>query len=223
MEHAMNSVLNYSSLFAQGIGITLAAWSISGAVSLCIGIILGIISSDYLGFKKAQKSIQCYTFITKGIPAYVQILIIYFALPSLLKINLSGFVAATVALALCSSGYMTEIIRSGINAIPKGQWHASFVLGYPLTVSIRRIIAPQMFRLTMPTIIGEFEQLLKSTALLATIGVTEVTRVGMNIISRELNPLSIYFTIAIIYLALSGLLNMIVSLYHQQRRFYDYR
>lgn len=221
MEHTMNSILNYSSLFAQGIGMTFAAWSIAGTISLCIGIILGIVSSDYLGFEKAQKSIQCYTFITKGIPAYVQILIIYFALPSLLKINLSGFVAATIALALCSSGYMTEIIRSGINAIPKGQWQASFVLGYPLNISIRRIIAPQMFRLTMPTIMGEFEQLLKSTALLATIGVTEVTRVGMNIISRELNPLPIYFTIAVIYLLFSALLH--ITILAAQRRFYGYR
>lgn len=218
----MSSICNYSSLFLQGIGITLAAWLIAGTISLCIGIVLGIISSDYLGLKKVQNSIRCYTFITKGVPAYVQILIIYFALPSLLKINLSGFVAATMALALCSSGYMTEIIRSGINAIPKGQWHASFVLGYPLSVSIRRIIAPQMLRLTIPTIMGEFEQLLKSTALLATIGVTEVTRVGMNIISRELNPLPIYCTIAIIYLALSALLHM-VMLYQQQRRSYGYR
>jgi cystine transport system permease protein len=79
-----------------------------------------------------------------------------------------------------------------------------------------------MFRLTIPTIMGEFEQLLKSTALLATIGVTEVTRVGMNIISRELNPLPIYCTIAIIYLAFSALLHM-VMLYQQQRRSYGYR
>lgn len=217
----MSSIFNYSTLFAQGIGITLAAWIIAAMISLGIGIILGIISSDYVGLKKVQNSITCYTFITKGVPAYVQILIIYFALPSLLKINLSGFVAATAALALCSSGYMTEIIRSGINAIPQGQWHASFVLGYPLTVSIRRIIAPQMFRLTMPTIIGEFEQLLKSTALLATIGVTEVTRVGINIISRELNPLPIYCTIALIYLTLSALLNIIML--SGQRRLYGYR
>lgn len=217
----MNCILNYSTLFAQGIGITLAAWLLAGTVSLCIGIVLGIISSDYVGLKRVQACIRCYTFITKGVPLYVQILIIYFALPSLLKINLSGFVAATVALALCSSGYMTEIIRSGINAIPSGQWHASFVLGYPLTVSIRRIIAPQMFRLTMPTIMGEFEQLLKSTALLATIGVTEVTRVGMNIISRELNPLPIYFTIAAIYLLFSALLHIIM--FSAQRRFCGYR
>lgn len=217
----MSSIFSYSTLFAQGIGLTLAAWLLAGAISLCIGIMLGIISSDYIGLKRAQTCIRCYTFITKGIPAYVQILIIYFALPSLLKINLSGFVAATAALALCSSGYMTEIIRSGINAIPQGQWHASFVLGYPLTISIRRIIAPQMFRLTMPTIMGEFEQLLKSTALLATIGVTEVTRVGMNIISRELNPLPIYCTIAIIYLMFSALLHTVML--WQQRRFYGYR
>jgi polar amino acid transport system permease protein len=81
---------------------------------------------------------------------------------------------------------------------------------------------PQLFRTILPALIGELEQLLKSTSLLATIGVTEVTRVGMNIISRELAPLPIYGAIALIYLFFSALLTLLMW-YIERRMAYGYR
>lgn len=202
---------NYFTLFMQGISVTVAAWCIAGAISLCLGTLLGFASCAYFNFTRTQQVIKVYTFIAKGIPAYVQILIAYFVLPSLLQIHISGFVAATGALAFCSSGYITEIVRSGINTISLGQWEASYVLGYPTSTAIKRIILPQLKCISLPAIAGELEQLLKSTTLLATIGVTDITRVGINIISRELNPLTIYCVIAIIYLLLSALLAYIMQ------------
>lgn len=216
MEYAMSNVMTYAPLFMQGIGITVSSWIIAGSISLGIGFLFGFIGCDYLAISSIKRLISIYTFITKGIPAYVHILIAYFALPSLLHINIPGFIAATGALALCSSGYMTEIVRAGINAIPQGQWDACFVLGYPVPVAIRRIIFPQVIQTIKPTLLGELEQLLKSTTLLATIGVTDITRVGINIISRELNPLPIYGIVAAIYLLFSALLYLVSTL--QKRR-----
>jgi His/Glu/Gln/Arg/opine family amino acid ABC transporter permease subunit len=216
------SIINYIPLFMSGASVTLAAWLLAGSLSIVLGGFLGIISSHYIGSTKVINIVKIYTFITKGIPAYVQILIAYFVIPSLLGITISGFVAASLALALCSSGYVTEIIRSSINAIAKGQWDACFVLGYPLRATIQRIIAPQTLRIALPALIGELESLLKSTSLLATIGVTEVTRVGMNIISRELNPLPVYCLIACIYLGFSALLNLVI-MYAKKRGRYGYR
>lgn len=217
----MELVMNHLLIFVQGISVTLAAWLIACILSVCIGVTLGLASCAYINAQHAQRCIKLYTFITKGIPAYVQILIAYFVIPSLLHIKVSGFVAATGALAFCSSGYMTEIFRAGINSIPQGQWDACFALGYPLHATIKRIIIPQVIRNILPAVIGETEQLLKSTTLLATIGVTEVTRVGMNIISRELNPVPIYCIIALIYLGFAALLHSLVS-YIQSRRSYGY-
>lgn len=211
----------YIPLFLKGASITVAAWFIAGTLSLFLGTMLGIMSASAVGFSKVKALIKLYTFITKGIPAYVQILIFYFVLPSVLGIQISGFLAATIALALCSSGYVTEIVRASINAVPVGQWSACFVLGYTLPEAIVRIIMPQAVRVALPALIGELEQLLKSTSLLATIGVTEVTRVGMNIISRELNPLPVYAIIACIYLLFSAVLNMLMI--YSERRLYGYR
>lgn len=218
----MNTLLTYFSLFSYGAAISIGAWISASFISLFIGTLIGIISCNYLTTPLITALVKTYTFIAKGIPAYVQILIAYFVLPSLLGINLPGFIAATAALAFCSSGYITEIIRAGINSIDTGQWQACFALGYPLQKTLLRIILPQAFTNILPALFGELEQLLKSTSLLATIGVAEITRVGMNIISRELNPLPVYFTVAGIYLLLSGFLQLL-NIYIERRLCNDNR
>lgn len=212
MGDRMNSIITYAPLFLKGSSITLAAWICAGTASMLIGTLLGILSAQSVGSKTATTLIKVYTFVTKAIPAYVHILIAYFIIPDLLGINVSGFFAATCALAVCSSGYVTEIIRSQINAISAGQWDACFVLGYTTPQTLKRIILPQVFKISIPALLGELEQLLKSTSLLATIGVTELIRVGMNIISRELNPLPVYLTIAALYIVFSALLYIITTL-----------
>lgn len=199
-------MISYLPLIAQGTATSIGAWLITGCISIIIGTLLAVISCRQLQMFYSAYAISCYTFIAKGIPVYVQILIAYFVLPSLIGINLSPFVAGTLALALCSSGYVTDIVRSGIDALPQGQWQAAYVLGYSTKQTMQRIILPQALRIVLPALFGELEQLLKSSSLLATIGILELTRSGMNIISRELNPIPVYLIIALIYLSLSALL-----------------
>ena len=205
------SFIQYLPLFFRGTVVTLCAWIISGSMSLFIGTVLGIVSCRSLTTVRLRRIIGWYTFIAKGVPAYVQLLIAYFVIPSLLGITVSAFPAALAALAFCSSGYVTEIVRSSINTISRGQWDACFALGYSVKDTLLRIILPQAFKNAMPTLLGELEQLLKTTSLLATIGISELTRTGMNIISRELNPMPIYLTIACIYLLFSALLHLLTT------------
>lgn len=215
-------IISYFTLLLQGAAMTVAAWATAAIISLSIGTIMGIISCRYLTSPVITQITQLYTFIAKGIPAYVQILIAYFVLPSLIGINVPSFVAATCALGFCSSGYVTEIVRSGINTIPKGQWDACTVLGYSLQSTLTNIILPQTVANILPTLIGELEQILKSTSLLATIGVLEITRAGMNIISRELNPIPVYLIIAGTYLIFS-LITRCISSRLEKRFNYGYR
>lgn len=211
---------SYIPLFLEGMTTTFFSWIIAGIMSLFIGVSLGIISCNQLASPLAKRILFTFSFVAKGIPAYVQILIAYFILPSFLGLQIEAMTAACLALAFCSSGYVTEIVRSGINAIPEGQWDAARSLGYPLNSTIRQIILPQTFKNIGPALFGEFEQLLKSTSLLATIGITELTRSGMNIISRELNPVPVYLTVACLYLLFSFLLNT-TSVLVERRLAYD--
>lgn len=202
--------LGYAPMLLQGTLMTLVAWLVAGSMSFIVGMLLGIISCHRLASVRLRKIVRVYTFVAKGIPAYVQILLAYFVIPALCNINISGFVAAVAALAFCSSGYITEIVRSGINSVAQGQWDASFVLGYNTRQTLVRIILPQAWRNMFSAVCGELEQLLKSTSLLATIGIVELTRTGMNIFSRELNPIPVYMLVALIYLLFSALLQMIM-------------
>lgn len=215
-------ITNYIPLLLKGIGTTVAAWLCAASGSFLVGVSAGIMSSQRDTSIIIRILIKAYTFIAKGIPAYVHILIAYFVLPIVCGVSFSPFVAATGALIFCSSGYVTEIIKAGIQAVPEGQSDAAFVLGYTRMQTIRYIIMPQALRMVLPALLGEAEQLLKSTALLATIGVTELTRAGQNIISRELNPLPVYLLIATIYLCFSALLYGLV-IFVQQRNRYDKR
>lgn len=193
-------IAQYSLLIVQGIAVTFIAWISAMTLSVLVGTCFGMLSCRYVSSPLIVWAIRVYAFITKGIPAYVQILIAYFMLPALLGVQIPGFVASVGALAVCSSGYVTEIIRAGINAVPIGQYDACIALGYSYGTLMRRIIMPQAMKNVAPALFGECEKLLKSTSLLATIGITEITRAGMNIISRELNPVPVYLMIAGIYL-----------------------
>lgn len=208
----------YGPLLLKGLGVTIGAWLVAGAISLSIGTWLGIWSSHHLANSYWLVLIRCYTFIAKGVPAYVQILIAYFVIPSFLGINLSGFWAAVLALAFCSSGYVAEIIRGGINIVGLGQWEACTVLGYSRQEALWRIILPQALKNALPSLFGEMEQLLKSTALLATIGITELTRTGINIISRELDPIPVYLLIAGFYLVLAAILQCTMIYFEKRGR-----
>ncbi|MBI2345027.1 amino acid ABC transporter permease [Candidatus Dependentiae bacterium] len=214
-------ITKYFSLILQGTITTATTWIFAAAGSLALGISLGILSCNQLNLSKIKFTIRMFSFIAKAIPAYVQILIAYFILPLLLNYNLSSWTSGILALIICSSGYVTEIIRAGINTIPASQWDAAFVLGYSKYQTLMRIILPQVLNNIFPTLIGELEQLLKSTSLLATIGVTELTRTGINIISRELNPVPMYLLIATIYVLFSTILQIILII--QERYSYDYR
>src|SRR5690606_27696645 len=161
------------------------------------GTIFGILASDRLRLPIAAPLIDWYTFILRAVPFFVQLLIVYFVLPDLLGIDLSVFASSVIALGGCSSGYVCQIVRAGINSIPAIQWEAAFVLGYTRLQTLCYIILPQMLKNVLPALNNELEGILKSTAILSSIGMLELTRMGMNIVSRELkDPLSIYVIVA---------------------------
>ncbi len=201
----------YAPLLFSGACMTLLIWIITSLISLIGGIFFGILSCNRLQNSLIRWPLNFYILCAKGVPAYVQILIVYFVLPQILPFSFSPLTAGILALGFCSAGYMTEIIRSSINSVSTGQWDACFVLGYTTPVALRRIILPQVFASSIAPISGELEQLLKSTSLLSTIGVLEITRAGQNIVARELNALPVYLSIALFYIAISFLTSLITK------------
>ncbi len=203
-------------LLMQGAGMTFITLLSAGCLSLCFGTLFGVLTCQRLKTSVISPLIDGITFILRAVPFYVQLLIIYFVLPDILNINLEAFTASIIALGICSSGYVTQVVRCGINSIPLEQWESASTLGYSTSSSVRYIIFPQMMRNILPALTNELDALLKSTAILSSIGVLELTRMGMNIVSREMEPLAIYLAVAGIYVVISGILNLI-SKYLEKR------
>jgi His/Glu/Gln/Arg/opine family amino acid ABC transporter permease subunit len=209
MSASMELLVESAPLLLRGAAATLQIWVTAVLISMTVGVCWGILSSRRTWVSVLSSIVSVFTFVLRGVPFYVQLLIVYYVLPDFLGMNFSSFVSGTISLGFCSAGYIAQITRSGINSLPEGQWDASYVLGYSKFHVLKSIIIPQMLRNVAPAIAGEFDQLLKSTSILATIGFLELTRVGMNIIAQEMVPMTIYLSIAGIYLVMSLVLNII--------------
>ncbi|MBN2479002.1 MAG: amino acid ABC transporter permease [Parachlamydiales bacterium] len=183
----------------------------ASSLSIILGSILGVFSCNWIKIPILSKAIETITFIARGIPFFVQLLIVYFVIPDFLNFNISPLTASVIALGVCSSGYVAQFIRGSINAIPIAHRESAYVLGYSMTKTLFCIVLPQAFRLALPSMNNELDALLKSTAVISSIGMLELTRIGMNLVSREMEPVPIYLFIAFIYLCMSAVLNIITK------------
>lgn len=216
---SLDLILRSLPLLLKGAALSLQIFTVASVLSLTIGAIMGALTCRRLRCRWTSSALEGIAFVLRAVPFYVQLLIAYFVLPDLLGIELEAFTAAIIALSLCSSGYIAQIVRGGLNAIPKEQWEAAYTLGYSTVNSLRYIILPQVLRNILPSLTGELDAMLKSTAILASIGLLELTRMGMNIVSREMDPLPIYLAVAVLYVGISAIINIISKKLEKRLRY----
>lgn len=181
------------------------------AISLLLGLILGVIGAS----GKRSKHIvpraiaNFYVEVIRGTPLLLQILLIFSVIPSIytaitgtvLRINV--YLIGIIALSLNSGAYQTELIRSGINGVDKGQWEACETLGLSTKQAMRFVILPQAFKRIVPPVISEFITLIKDSSLISTIGAVELLK-GAQVIGTEYyDVMSPYILAAIFYLIMT--------------------
>jgi polar amino acid transport system permease protein len=194
-------------LMLQGCWITLQIAFLAICLGLCGGICMGILNCNKLRSPLLGAFLNGFVWVIRGTPLFVQVLIIYYALPELLGYSLSPFAAGVVALGANSTAYISEIVRGSINALPEGQWEAAYVVGLNTSQTLQGIILPQMVRICLPGLINELTSLIKETSTLTLIGVAELTKVSRDIVARELDPMTIYLAAAAIYFSLTSCLS----------------
>jgi polar amino acid transport system permease protein len=172
-----------------------------------------------------------YVEIVRGIPLMVQLLFIWFALPqvldflgqallnrvpslgqALIELSFSPFVAAVTGLTICYGAYMSEIVRAGIESIPHGQMEAARSLGMSYVQAMRYVILPQALRVVLPPSGNEFVALLKDSALVSVLAVSDLTRRGREYMARTFLSLETWAMVALIYLVLTLFFARIVAL-----------
>lgn len=168
-------------LVLKGLGVTLelAGWSLLYA--FLVGLAFGVLR--WLGFRLTEPLCWFYVEFARNTPPVVQILFWYFSasylLPEWMFRGLRDigyeFAAAVVALSMYHGAFIAEVVRAGLNSIPKGQFEAARALSLTLAQALGRIVLPQALRVAIPPLINEATALTKNTSLAMAIGVTELT------------------------------------------------
>jgi arginine/lysine/histidine/glutamine transport system substrate-binding/permease protein len=170
------------------------------------GVAIAMISP----YKWLRRLCRVYVDFFRGTPMLVQLFIIYFGLPALLKgigldFSLDRLPAAIIALSLNVAAYLAEIMRGGIESIDKGQWEACSSLGMNPLQTMQDVIFPQAFRRMLPPLGNEFITLIKDTSLAAVIGFEELFRQGQLEVATTYQAFRIYIAVALVYLVLTTL------------------
>lgn len=143
----------------------------------------------------------------RGTPLLVQLLLIYYLLPSI-GLDVPSEVAAIAGMSLCTAAYQAEIMRGGFAAVPQGLVEAADMVGMSHAATFRRIKLPIAFKLTLPGLINEWIMMLKSSSLVSVVGVVELTRMAQDLAASTYRPLELYAAAGFIYLCI----NVVVAL-----------
>lgn len=144
----------------------------------------------------------------RGTPVLVQVLLCYY-LPDQLGLSLPGWLAAVLALTLNTAAYQSQILQSGFRAVPPGQLEAAAVCGLGPRQTLWHIQIPQVLRFTSPALISELIDVVKASAVVSVIAITDLMRVGQQLASASYRPLEAYLAIALTYLLLTSLLSLL--------------
>jgi polar amino acid transport system permease protein len=162
-------------LMLRGLGVTVML----GVVSIILGLVGGLVLAmlRLYGYAPVRFLARVYIDVLRSIPLLVLLVLIYYALP-FVGIRLSSFAAATAALSLVSCAYSAEIFRSGIEAIPRGQFEASASQGMSFFNTMRDIILPQAMRIVMPPMTSNCINVMKDTALASVVAMPDLLSGG---------------------------------------------
>lgn len=187
------------------------------ALSLLFGLILGTLGATGKRSKHAlpRDIANVYVTIIRGTPLLLQILIIFSVIPSMYTaitgkiLRIDPLLIGVLAMSINSGAYQTELIRSGVNAVDKGQWEACETLGLSNWKTLKLVILPQAFKRIVSPLISEFITLIKDSSLISCIGAVELLKGAQIIGAQYFDVMSPYMLAAIFYLVMTCVVSMI--------------
>lgn len=196
--------LLFSTQFFYPALIVIAIAAVSMGIGAAIGTLGGIVLTARL--PGLRQVVRAYVTTIRGIPALVQIVFWYNALPALTggAINLPAYAVGILALGINEGAYMTEIVRAGIQSIDRGQREASQALGLGYGSMMRKVILPQAVRVAIPPAGNQVINLIKNTSLLFAIAIPEIFATGINIYSMNFKYFEVIAVVALWYFLLAS-------------------
>ncbi|MDD4797697.1 MAG: amino acid ABC transporter permease [Eubacteriales bacterium] len=200
----MSYLLQLCAGLSQGLRYTVGLFCITVVFSLPLGLMMAFLR---VSKSRAVRSVTGgYVWLMRGTPLLLQLFFFYFGLTFLPVIGpyltMGRFEAACLTFVLNYAAYFCEIFRGGLLAVDKGQHEAAKVLGFSRWQTTLRIVIPQMLRVTLPSVTNECITLVKDTALVTAIGVTEILYFAKGAVNRDVN-VAAYAVAAAFYLIMT--------------------
>jgi polar amino acid transport system permease protein len=184
-----------------GLALTLVLASLGLMLALPFGLFLGLARVSPLPWLRWP--VTALVFVVRGTPLLMVIFWAYFFLPSVTGVQTSQFATMLMALVLFDSCYLAEIVRAGVNGLPRGQVESARSLGLPWFAAMRLVILPQALRHMLPSLVNQFISTIKETSLGYIIGLTEVSFVATQINTQVfIYPTQIYLALGLTYFVL---------------------
>jgi polar amino acid transport system permease protein len=194
----MSSELLYTSLsiLLQGLGATL----LLSVAAIAGGTLTGLVAAVLRSFGPAgtRYVAKLYIELFRGTPVLITLLFIYFGV-SYFGYAIDVFAAGVVGLSVYQGAYIAEVFRSGIEAVPRGQWEVSQILGLGKMQTFFSVILPQTGKIVLPPLVGQYLSLIKDTSIVSMIGMSELMHGGQAIVDRVGKPVEIYGLVAVLY------------------------
>lgn len=197
----MSYILEILPSLLSGAATTLQVFALVLVFSIPLGIMLAF--SMQIRLKPLQWLLHIYIWIMRGTPLLLQLIFIYYVLPSI-GVRLDRIPAAIIAFTLNYAAYFAEIFRGGISSIPTGQYEAAKVLKFTPVQTIRLIILPQVVKIVLPSVFNEVMTLVKDTSLVYALGISDLILASRTAANRDAS-LAPMFVAGLIYLLLIGL------------------
>lgn len=216
MEYRWNfaSVWENWQALAVGVSGTLRLFIVCAVVGLSFGLVVAF------GRRARRTPVRwlatAFVEFFRNTPVLVQILWFYFALPMLMPVEISPFIAAALAISLNSAAYSAEIYRGGMQSIEPGQTEAARALGMGAFQTLRRIVLPQAIRRVLPALTNRTVEIFKMSTLASVVAYAELVQQGKLVASLNFNPLEVYTVIGALFMIL--LYPIIRATYALERR-----
>ncbi|BBK36981.1 ABC transporter permease [Allostella sp. ATCC 35155] len=190
-------VARHLPLLLEGLAQTLRLSLAAIAGGLAIGLVLALMRLSGRRWL-AWPAIAVIEFF-RATPPLVHLFWVFYALPILIGVNLSPFAAAMLALSVQSGAFFAEVYRAGIVSVERGQWEGARAIGMRPAQVMRRVVLPLALRRMVPPFVERAFELVKTTALAATLAYGELLYQAMVAVSRSYRPLEIYSAVAVIF------------------------
>ena len=187
----------YTAMFCEGFAVTLQVTGASLVLAFALGAVIAVLK--VLPCRLLRALLGFYTSIFRGVPLIVLLFIAYFGVPQLMGYKISMFAAAVLTLGLNGSATVSETLRGGIEGVDAGQYDASRALSLPYVHMMADIIIPQALRSVAPALVNEVITVLKSSSLVATIGLMDMMRAAQSVQALTYRAFEPFLAVAVVY------------------------